>query len=277
MGTDAHDQPLQDLLDTWPVTAAVAVVTGDGVVATAGDIQAVRPLASVTKPLAALAIMQAVSDGSLSLHAPAVPPGATLAHLLSHASGINFDDDRILARPGTRRIYSNRGIELAGEEFTTVSGQPLSLALSVSVLDPLGMTSTELVGSPAKAGRSSVADLASLVLDLLVPSVLDAALVDQMASVHFPGLDGVVPSYGRQRPNDWGLGFEIRSHKTPHWTAPGNSPQTFGHFGQSGSFIWVDRPNKVACAFLADQNFDQWAIDGWPVLSQQVLDRFSSS
>ena len=59
-------------------------------------------------------------------------------------------------------------------------------------------------------------------------------------------LAGVLPGYGRQTPNDWGLGCEIRDHKSPHWTAPENSPETFGHFGQSGSFLWVDRAAGLA-------------------------------
>jgi len=28
--------------------------------------------------------------------------------------------------------------------------------------------------------------------------------------VAFPGLDGILPGYGRQKPNDWGLGVELR-------------------------------------------------------------------
>jgi CubicO group peptidase (beta-lactamase class C family) len=41
-------------------------------------------------------------------------------------------------------------------------------------------------------------------------------------------------------PNDWGLGFELRDTKEPHWTGTRNSPRTYGHFGGSGSFLWLD-------------------------------------
>ena len=46
----------------------------------------------------------------------------------------------------------------------------------------------------------------------------------EATTVQFPGLDGVLPGFGVQRPNDWGLGFEIRDDKSPHWTGLANSP-----------------------------------------------------
>jgi CubicO group peptidase (beta-lactamase class C family) len=64
---------------------------------------------------------------------------------------------------------------------------------------------------------------------------------------------------------------EIRGHKQPHWTGTLNSPRTFGHFGQSGSFFWVDPDAGLACAGLADRPFGPWAIEAWPVLSDAVL------
>ena len=62
-----------------------------------------------------------------------------------------------------------------------------------------------------------------------------------------------------QRPNDWGLGFEIRDGKSPHWTGETNSAATFGHFGQSGTFLWVDPALQVACVALTDRDFGDWA------------------
>ncbi len=69
----------------------------------------------------------------------------------------------------------------------------------------------------------------------------------------------------------WGLGFEIRDGKAPHWTGSRNSPGTFGHFGQSGSFLWVDPEAGVACASLADRDFGDWAKQAWSRLSDDVL------
>jgi CubicO group peptidase (beta-lactamase class C family) len=89
--------------------------------------------------------------------------------------------------------------------------------------------------------------------------------------VAFPGLVGVLPGYGRMEPNDWGLGFELRDTKEPHWTGRRNSPRTFGHFGQSGSFLWVDPEAGLACACLSDRRFGDWAKKAWPRLSDAVV------
>jgi CubicO group peptidase (beta-lactamase class C family) len=94
--------------------------------------------------------------------------------------------------------------------------------------------------------------------------------------VQFPGLTGVLPGYGPQRPNDWGLGFEIRDGKSPHWTGAGNSAGTFGHFGQTGTFIWADPACDLALVVLTDRDFDDWAKPLWPALADRVLAEFKS-
>jgi hypothetical protein len=60
---------------------------------------------------------------------------------------------------------------------------------------------------------------------------------DRVCSADPEAKPGVVPGFGRQSRSDWGLGFEIRDRKAPHWTGQRNSPPTFGHFGRSGSFL----------------------------------------
>jgi CubicO group peptidase (beta-lactamase class C family) len=81
----------------------------------------------------------------------------------------------------------------------------------------------------------------------------------------------VLPGFGRQEPNDWGLGFELRDRKSPHWTGRANSERTFGHFGRSGTFLWVDPDAGVALACLTDREFGEWAAEAWPLLSDAVL------
>jgi CubicO group peptidase (beta-lactamase class C family) len=73
-------------------------------------------------------------------------------------------------------------------------------------------------------------------------------------------------------PNDWGLGFELRDRKSPHWTGTRNSPATFGHFGAAGTFLWVDPDAGLACAVLTDEPFGPWAVEAWPALGDAVLD-----
>jgi CubicO group peptidase (beta-lactamase class C family) len=89
--------------------------------------------------------------------------------------------------------------------------------------------------------------------------------------VAFPGLVGVLPGFGHQDPNDWGLGVEVRGRKSPHWTATTGSPRTFGHFGRAGGFVWVDPDAGLACCGLTDRPFGPWAAEAWPRLGDAVL------
>jgi CubicO group peptidase (beta-lactamase class C family) len=49
------------------------------------------------------------------------------------------------------------------------------------------------------------------------------------------------------------------------------SRRAFGHFGGSGTFLWVDPVAGVACGCLTDLEFGSWALDAWPRLSDAVL------
>lgn len=261
----------------WPVRNAAAgvVVRGKGVVDTEGDTARVFPLASVTKPLVAYAVLVAVEEGAIELDQPAGPPGSTVRHLLAHTSGLAFDTDAVLAAPGAKRIYSSIGFEVLADFVAAQTGIAFDRYLHEAVFEPLGMTSSALTGPAGHAGRSSVADLLRFAEELLAPEILSAELVSEASEVQFPGCNGVLPGYGSQRPNDWGLGFEIRDHKAPHWTGGANSPRTFGHFGQSGTFLWVDPDVGMACLALADENFGDWARAAWPPLSDAAIAEFA--
>ncbi|MGO4424193.1 serine hydrolase, partial [Streptomyces sp. MCAF7] len=167
--------------------------------------------------------------------------------------------------------YSNAGFEVLGDHIAKATDIPFGEYLHQAVLEPLGMASTELPGSPAKDGVSTVADLVRFAAELQAPRLLAAETLAAATSVAFPGLGGVLPGYGHQRPNDWGLGFEIRDGKSPHWTGATSSPRTFGHFGQSGTFLWVDPEAGAACVALTDRAFGPWAIEVWPALTDAVL------
>lgn len=272
--TPGQETVLGEELASWPGSSSAAVVGPSGVLASAGPDE-VRPWASVTKLLAALTILRASTDGVVDLHEPAGPPGATLHHLLGHTSGLAFDSDRTLAAPGLRRIYSNRGIEVAASVLEERTGRCFADLVAQHVLGPLGMTRTRLDGSPAHAASGPVADLALLARELLAPRVLDPELVTRARTTTYPETAGILPGFGRQTPNDWGLGFEVRGHKSPHWTSPHNSPETFGHFGQSGSFLWVDPVARLACVSAGDTPYDAWAAVAWPRFSTRVLKEFA--
>jgi CubicO group peptidase (beta-lactamase class C family) len=280
-----------DAITSWPVDTAAAGVTGPGGDTgsgtgggtgdtggdgpgqrlTAGDPAWRTRLASVTKPLVAYACLVAIEEGTLELDAPAGPPGSTVRHLMAHASGLPFEGDSPIAEPGTRRIYSNTGFEVLGATLAERADMPVARYLDESVLAPLGMSGTELRGSPAHGADSTVADLLTFARELLTPTLVAPETLAEATSEQYPGLAGVVPGFGRYDPNPWGLGFELKGAKSPHWTAPGGSPRTFGHFGGAGTFLWVDPDARVACAVLTDREFGDWAPPLWSALSAAVL------
>ena len=260
-----------DAIDSWGArTAAAGLVRAAGVVATHGPRDADLRWASVTKLLTGLAVLVAVEEGTVDLDEPAGPPGSTLRHLLAHASGLPPEEGPPLLEPGRRRIYSNYGIELAAGLVAERSGMPFDAYLRASVAEPLGLAGG-LAGSPAWGWRGPLDDLLALGGELLDPRVVASETLAEATSVQFPGLAGVLPGWGRQDPNDWGLAFELRDAKSPHWTGGQSSPRTFGHFGAGGTFLWVDPDLGLACGVLTDREFGAWATEAWPRFTDAVV------
>lgn len=138
-------------------------------------------IASVTKTLTAVGVMQLRDEGKLDLddtldrHVPDAAHTPTLRALLSHLSGIQrevpgevwetlimptreellprlAESERVLA-PGAHWHYSNLAFALLGEVLTRVSGQPAERYLDERVLGPLGMTRTTWTAvDPAATG-----------------------------------------------------------------------------------------------------------------------------
>ena len=261
-------------IDSWGAgTAAAGVVRPEGVAATHGPRDGELPWASVTKILTGLAILVALEEGTVDLDEEAGPPGATLRHLLSHASGLQTDGEKPIAEPGRRRIYSNTGIELAARLLEERAEMSFADYFAQAVAVPLGLAG-RLVGSPAHGYRGPLDDLLALGRELLQPTLVAAETLEEATTVQFPGLSGVLPGLGRMEPNDWGLTFELRDAKSPHWTGRHNSERTFGHFGASGTFLWVDPDAGVACGVLTERRFGDWAKEAWPPFSDAVLSSF---
>jgi CubicO group peptidase (beta-lactamase class C family) len=258
-------------IDAWGAPAAAGVVRGEVEVGVHGDREREFRWASVTKLLTGLAALVGVEEGTVDLDEPAGPPGSTLRHLLAHASGLPPDGDGPpLMEPGRRRIYSNVGIQRAAELVAERAGMPFADYARQAVVAPLGL-SRQLAGSPAWGYRGSLDDLLRLARELLAPTLVAPETLAEATTVQFPGLAGVLPGWGRMDPNDWGLAFELRDAKAPHWTGTTASPQAFGHFGASGAFLWVDPVTGVALGVLADREFGNWAKAAWPALSDAVL------
>lgn len=260
-------------IDSWPVDNAAGAVLdlARGSLESHGDPGRIYPLASVTKPLVAYAALVAVEEGAIALEQPAGPPGASVAHLLAHASGVAFDSAEQLAEPGTQRIYSSYGYEVLADLIAGETGIAFPEYLRQAVCQPLGMGATAISGSAGHGAHSTVADLVSFLREVSAPTLLAPATVDAATGVQFPGLGGFVPGYGKFRDNPWGYGFEVRGTKTPHWTGARNSPQTVGHFGQAGTFLWLDRVAGKAAVVLTDRPFGAWAKPLWSEFNDTLL------
>lgn len=259
-------------MDEWPAENVSAGVVSEGqVFATRGQAAREFGWASVTKPATALGVLVAAEEGTVDLDEPAGPPGSTVRHLLAHASGLPFEGREPIGQPGARRIYSNTGFDVLGELLAERAEMPFGVYLRRAVLEPLGMDA-ELRGPPGSGLHGNLDDLLLLARELQAPTLIAPETLAEATSVQFPGLAGVIPEMGRFDPNDWGLGFELKDEKPGHWSGTKTSPRTFGHWGGSGTFLWVDPDAGLALGVLSDLQFGDWAKEAWPTLSDAVYE-----
>jgi CubicO group peptidase (beta-lactamase class C family) len=258
-------------IESWPVPfGAAGVVRADGSVERHGDSRRVVRLASVSKPVAALALLVAAEEGVVDLDEPAGPAESTVRHLLAHASGLPFEGDTPIAPPGRRRIYSNEGFRVLANHLTERAEMPFAEYARAAVCEPLGI-GLDPEGDPGSGMHASLDDVLVIAAELLVPRLVADETWAEMTEVQFPGLSGVLPDWGRFEPLDWGLGVQINT-PTPSWMGSRVSRTAFGHFGGSGTFLWVDPEARLACVALTEREFGEWAKHAWPKLSDAVLD-----
>ncbi len=128
-------------------------------------------IGSIGKTFTAVAILQLLDEGRIDLNAPVdryLPwfvvrqpdgrPPITIAHLLSHTSGIaagidgtpeaafqvwSLRDQPTFSAPGERFHYSNVGYKALGLVLETVEGRPYREIIRARVLDTLEMFATE--------------------------------------------------------------------------------------------------------------------------------------
>ncbi len=261
-------------LAEWPVENAAGALLrtdGTGTVDAHGDTERQYELASVTKLLVEYGALVAIEEEAITLHREAGPEGSTVEHLLAHASGLAFDSDAVQAPPGTQRIYSSYGFELLARIIEEETGIAFPEYLREAVFEPLGMRNTELAGPAGHGARSTVADLTRFAAEVAAPTLLDPRTVEGARSVHFAGLPGFVPGYGKFANNTWGLGFEVKGDKRTHWTGTRNSPRTVGHFGQAGTYLWLDPDLQLAAVILTDRPFGAWAKPLWSEFNDRLI------
>lgn len=188
----------QPMLDEWVgdgrCVGAVATVSAGGrtVAATAGvaeagttdavDADGRSPIGSITKLFTATLAMKLQEEGVLSVddpiadYVPEAPQDVTIAHLLSHTSGIPDGDvlafleqalndpsslpspaeqtavivqRQVESVPGERYSYCNDCYVLLGEVIAAAAGMEYEAALTEFVLEPLGLDDTGFDGTEA--------------------------------------------------------------------------------------------------------------------------------
>ncbi len=247
----------------WPCDNVASTIISPSGYQSFGDPSRSFELASVTKLLSAYGFLIAVEEGIFELDQKIYENGATVAHLLSHAGGVGFKKGDPVRDINQRRIYSSYGFELLADAVSAEAEMTFAEYLTAAVFEPLGMANTVLWGSPGHEARSTVADLAKFTQEVLEPTLLSEQTVATACVEHFSGLNGVVPGYGMQKPCPWGLGFEIHGNKNPHWLGADMPEDVVGHFGQSGTYIWLHRPTGRAMVMLTDRPFGEWAKPLW--------------
>lgn len=260
-----------DQLDAFGVEAAAIVLGPEGERARRGDVRRIRPWRSVTKALTGVAAALALQDGAVTLEDEAGPPGSTLRHLLCHASGFFYESANTLQPPGRRRHYSNYGIDEAGRHLERVLGRDLGDIVQERIADPLGMRDLVWEGSASVGAHGPLDDLALFAAELLRPTLLAPPWHAELTRPQLPALEGIMPGFGKQSPNPFGLGLEVRGEKSPHWTGTGNSPATVGHFGMRGTAFWVDPVADLALVVGTSLDFCDTHREVMPRLADAVL------
>ncbi|RJQ82053.1 class A beta-lactamase-related serine hydrolase [Pseudonocardiaceae bacterium YIM PH 21723] len=228
-------------------------------------------LASVTKPIVAIAVLSLVDRGVLGLDDPIdrYLPGRsaeiTIRQLLNHTSGLPgstplYRDHPtresllaaigpVKAPPGTVVEYSSQGFILLGLIASAATGSPLDHLVADLVTRPLGMTSTRfgpVTGAVATEdcpwrGRvvcGEVHDENAVVLGGICGH---AGLFSTLADMETLGRSltaGLFPFPGMRTCQTEGLNLR----RTLGWQldTPGLSPIAYGHTGFTGTSLWID-------------------------------------
>jgi CubicO group peptidase (beta-lactamase class C family) len=238
-----------------------------------GDLNDVRPWASISKMAVALAFGVEVDEGRRDFGDVFGPGDATLAHLLSHSSGLGLEEGDRVVPLATRRVYSNVGYDHAVRR--AVGDREPAEWLDERVFRPLGMVSTRLMGRPCADVVGSTQDLLTLASAWLSHELVTPATRDVIVEPYLGDLDGIVPGFGRFSPCPWGLGPELRGSKQ-HWM--GDWPTlSFGHFGQSGSLLLLNVDEQIGLVATSTEPFGAWAVDLWPSWTSRMRQRILDS
>ena len=117
----------------------------------------------------------------------------------------------------------------------------------------------------------SLDDLLALGRELLAPTLVAPETLAEATSVQFPGLVGVLPGFGRQEPNDWGLGSSCATPSRRTGPAPATRRARSATSAAAAPSSGSTRTRGSRSPCLTDRDFGDWAVEAWPALSDAVL------
>jgi CubicO group peptidase (beta-lactamase class C family) len=210
--------------------------------------------------------------------------------------------------PGTQRWYSNAGYVQAAHLLEGASAMSCAAYLAEAVLSPLRMDASlglkpadeqraarvwqpgsygegELFNSeqfrrdapPQGGGFASARAYGALLSCLLAGggaggrALLAGETVDEMLAPQFGPLPGGVGGVGEWPDLCWGLGFDVRGRRQPHWSGNALSSRAASHFGASGTLAWLDPERGLGLVALANRGtYAGWWREPWADLGAAV-------
>ena len=197
--------------------------------------------------------------------------------------------------PGTIVGYSNVGYWLLGGVIEAVSGSAFAELMRSDVFTAAGLTDTFIdppqseypriarrygrakimnatygrrLSSPSAGIFATATDLVKFASYFLHGGstngrrLLSPASVELMGSDQTNGLPGGIEGIQEWPVCPWGLGWEIKGQKRPHWTGELTGCSTICHVGQGGTLLWADPESGIAVAVLANRDVSTgWATD----------------
>ncbi len=209
-----------------------------------------------------------VREGAVELDEPAGRPAPRSGTSSRTPPGWRSTNTASRPHPGTR-LYSNAGFEVLGDHVAKATDIRFFEYVRQALLEPLGMDSTSLDGSPAKDGVSTVADLVRFAAEVQAPRLLDPRTVG--------GDDGAVPGHkGRaarvRAPEPQRLGARLRDPGLQIAALDGwfvLAPDVRS-LRAVGTFLWIDPDAGAACVALTDRAFGPWAAEAWTPFTDAV-------
>jgi CubicO group peptidase (beta-lactamase class C family) len=229
------------------------------------------PLASTTKFLSAILMLEFVDRGAVGLDEPVgtyVPPlrslqsrtvgrPLTIRDCYLHIGGfpaagggsdVNNDLEEMVAdvyptlEVGVRHQYEGTGLAVGGKLMEMISGESIPRLYHKHLFDPLGCPDTD--GDGTAGGITSTAiDLAKV-----GQMMLNGGSYGDMRFFHPQAIRGMQPIPGRDRFEPdinirWGVGIK-------QFDIDGLSDQAYGHPGASGSFLVVDPSRDLVVSMI---------------------------